>query len=259
MKENFRKNNLPDDFSLYAAVSEYDDQDIQCIKLDDNTCMCGKKNLINLRYIQLRNDPRSAKVLVGSCCVNKFMEKINGTYMICIRCRKPYKHGKYNKCKICRAIPEYIKCVHCKRDTKTEELIDRSCKECDELKIICNKCGIRSFPIRPDILGCARCYRECYFCNNIYTSARCQDCFKKCKTCDNYIPKTKVHCDECSKYLLPSTAKYPNMHPKEVAKADPKYFEFIYKKYKNKEPLKREFFMFCKYIENQLNKMNNKQ
>lgn len=97
----------------------------------ENMCICGKPNLIHLSWVQRKDEPTSPLILVGSCCVKKFFpkdEKTN-TRLVCMRCKKPYKHGKYVECKTCRERHKYKQCELCPKDlskTNTEDI----CRQC---------------------------------------------------------------------------------------------------------------------------------
>lgn len=93
-------------------------------------CMCGKKDIINFHWIQRQQRENDPLLIIGSCCIKKFMEKENDTFYHCATCNKFYKSGKYTECKDCRMKREGKVCTFCGDPTNRKTKI---CNECDTL------------------------------------------------------------------------------------------------------------------------------
>jgi hypothetical protein len=83
----------------------------------DNQCICGKKDLVNLCWIQKKHDKLAPLILVGSCCVKKFIpvDEKTKSRLLCVTCQQPYRHNKYYvECPSCRATKQtHTPCTKC--------------------------------------------------------------------------------------------------------------------------------------------------
>ena len=96
-----------------------------------HTCMCGKRNVINIHWIQRVGQENDPLLVVGSCCVNRFMEKQKGTSFRCATCHKFYKSGKFAECKECRMKRDGKVCTFCGETTDRKAKV---CSDCHKLK-----------------------------------------------------------------------------------------------------------------------------
>lgn len=141
-----------------------------CFKDDEipeliDKCVCGQCILENC-YI---TDGERILVL-GNCCIKKFIPKSSRT---CEICGEPHKNRKVNKCNNCRigiceicnkeCDPKYKKCYNCEFNIKDDYKISK-CVVCD--------------------IECNSEYRKCYNCafniKNNYKIGKCITCDKEC-------------------------------------------------------------------------------
>ena len=95
--------------NAYGEISPASVQFLEGVEIRKRTdgegemCLCGKSNIIDLRYIQLKSDKTTPLLQVGNCCVRKFMERDEdaNTRRICPDCRN-YCRSKYGLCGDCR-------------------------------------------------------------------------------------------------------------------------------------------------------------
>lgn len=95
-----------------------------------HTCLCGKENIIHVKLVQMRSNTHAPLLVVGSCCVEHFMEKTSQTHLECTTCHKPYKSTKYAECKDCRMRRDGKVCTFCGDPTARKTKI---CSECQSL------------------------------------------------------------------------------------------------------------------------------
>jgi len=99
-------------------------------KRGDNMCLCGKEDIVNIYYIQLKTDATAPLLQVGSVCVDKFMENKNKsrTRHICAICREPLRsriEEVHKKCAIKEQIEERIKEAEEKRKNDKADAFNR--------------------------------------------------------------------------------------------------------------------------------------
>jgi len=164
-----RWNKFYEDFPEYKGV--------QILCLNKETCLCSKAGLKNLKYIQLIGDKSSPLILVGSCCIKKFIPKDENekSYLRCITCRKPYKHNiTGQECAECRTKRNFIFCEPCGKWYK------KDLPECD-------KCVWR----RENIRNCTVCEKEVKRKEWEQRNELCKQCewFPLCVKCKDERPK----------------------------------------------------------------------
>ena len=112
-------------------------------------CLCGHAIKENC-YITKDFDI-STLLILGNCCIKKFIDKSTRT---CEICYKPHRNRSHNFCNDCKK--EYLKCVGCKKYKKMRK-DDRVCYECR---------------LRP----CIQCHKKYEI---LISDQKCSDCFSK--------------------------------------------------------------------------------
>ena len=93
-----------------------------------NNCVCGHK-LVENCYITKDN---LNFLVVGNCCIKKFIVK---SYRTCSQCEKKHRNTKVNLCNECRKKKDIKTCFHCNKQYK-RGLLDY-CFDCGKLCRIC--------------------------------------------------------------------------------------------------------------------------
>lgn len=98
-------------------------------------CLCGKEKLINVEYIQLRNDSTAPLLQVGSKCVKRFILKDDKskTSRVCFTCRNPLRSIMESEHKLCRVNRAIKEADEKRRSEVAERLRDESERQ-DELE-----------------------------------------------------------------------------------------------------------------------------
>ena len=107
-------------------------------------CVCGQGIKRNCYITNMKR-----LVIVGNCCIKRFLEKSGRT---CEICEAPHKNRKVNKCNDCKN-----KCEKCKKwkDNNGYKLCYWCYKE--DLNEKSGKCEVCS-------VGIKKCFRYCYNC-----------------------------------------------------------------------------------------------
>jgi len=156
-------------------------------------CLCGHAIKENC-YITKDFDINTILIL-GNCCIKKFIDKSSRT---CEICNRPHRNRSHNFCNDCKK--DYIKCKKCKIYCKIEKGFNvcepcknKACLGCNakfkylnsEQKCIdcsaipCVKCNAKRDLMYHDSL-CYDCLEICIKCDckcEIYKDKKCQDCF----------------------------------------------------------------------------------
>lgn len=93
-------------------------------------CMCGKDEIVRFHWIQRIDREQDPLIVVGSCCIRRFMAKDRNTFYRCATCNKFYKSGKYSECMDCRMRRDGKICTFCGDTTSRKTKI---CSECQSL------------------------------------------------------------------------------------------------------------------------------
>lgn len=152
-------------------------------------CVCGHDIKENC-YITENNDYNKI-VVIGNCCIKKFIENKNRT---CENCGKTHKNRTVNLCNDCKSLSKCDKCNSC-LPTNYKQNICVSCMTCE----LCSKETKRIFEKK-----CYECFinRLCVDCDTPFRSEhndKCIECRKiKCEDCDNRkINLLNRKCKEC--------------------------------------------------------------
>ena len=117
-----------------------------------SNCICGHR-ITDVRFVS--NADHTQFVVVGNCCIHRFLSE---PYRTCGKCGARHKNRKDNLCNACRErmkkeerLEKLPKCEDCGAP-HMNRVVNR-CKECRQGK--CDKCG------RP----CGSAYKTCYACS----------------------------------------------------------------------------------------------
>jgi hypothetical protein len=106
-----RKQHYPYYLKLTDEMKIYDN--LIRIQLDNilGYCLCGTEIKYHC-YIQHKSSFYNPLLVVGSCCIKKFikLDNITKSRIKCLYCEKPYKSTKYVSCKDCREQRDRYKC-----------------------------------------------------------------------------------------------------------------------------------------------------
>jgi len=132
------------------------------------------------RNAYIMNRDKTRMLVIGSCCIKRFVPKKTRT---CEICEKPHRNRKVNRCNDCKDI---VECIRCKTQFKSKYGYEK-CYDCMFIKecVICKK-------EHKNIVD------KCDHCCNKYKCGVCADCGKKC----NEKYKWCYYCNKKQKELL---------------------------------------------------------
>ena len=151
-------------------------------------CICG---ISIKRNAYIRNRNKTQMLVIGSCCIKRFMPE-GKKGRTCGICETPHRNHKDNMCKECRdkLAPKGRTCEMCGKSHR-----NRKVNKCNECKDKCSKCktqfknnyGYEKCYDCRYIKECIKCKKEhnnrvdkCDHCCNRFKCGVCTDCGKKC-------------------------------------------------------------------------------
>ena len=133
-------------------------------------CICG---VSIKRNAYIMNRDKTLMLVIGSCCIKRFVPKKTRT---CEICEKPHRNRKVNKCNDCISNSKKKICNICAKPHR-----NRKMNKCNDCK---------------DIVECIRCKTQ--FKSN-YGYEKCYDCryIKECTMCKKEHKNIVDKCDHC--------------------------------------------------------------